>query len=203
MRVISAGLSERVGKALKRLGEGGDLTEVLTEVIEAISEASGCESVGIRWRAGEDYPYYVTKGFGREFVVREGPLCQRDAAHTIIRHADGTPQLACLCGAVVSGKTDPRFPFFTEGGSFWTNAAQELRPELDGRQLGVKVRAYCMDVGYQVVAILPLRAGREILGTLQINCREVGKFTRAEIGEYEQIAQDVAEAVWERVEAGV
>jgi hypothetical protein len=97
-----------VNGLLSRLSSGADVKETLEEVLAAVSEASGCDSVGIRWKAGEDYPYFVTRGFGREFVVREGPLCERDAAGIVLRQADGSAQLACLCGAVVSGNVNTR-----------------------------------------------------------------------------------------------
>jgi len=72
--VTCAELTARVRELLGRIREGADVRGMLEEVLEVVSEASGCESTGIRWKAGEDYPYYLTRGFGRDFVVREGPL---------------------------------------------------------------------------------------------------------------------------------
>jgi hypothetical protein len=72
---VEAGeLRSRVRETLAGLSEGGEARETLEQVLDVVREASGCESVGIRWRAGEDYPYFVTRGFGRDFVVREGPV---------------------------------------------------------------------------------------------------------------------------------
>ena len=192
-------LSDRVREVLAQLEAGEDLQPVLEQALEAISEASGFESVGIRWKAGEDYPYYVTRGFGKDFVVREGPLCERDAASTVIRHPDGTPQLACLCGAVVTGRTDPRWPFFTKGGSFWTNQARGLAPGLSSERLGFRVRAYCAEVGYEVVALIPLKAQDEILGLLQMNSRRLGALGKETIEAYEAVAREIAEAVAPRM----
>lgn len=188
-------LRSRVNTLLGRLRIGAEVKSTLERVLEVISESSGCDSVGIRWKAGEDYPYFVTRGFGRDFVVREGPLCERDAAGLVLRQPDGSAQLACLCGAVVSGNTSTRWPFFTEGGSFWTNTAQTLRPELNDRELGFRVRAYCIEVGYEVVAVIPLKTEGTIYGVLQMNCRETGSFTIDSIEEYEYIGADIAAAV--------
>ena len=186
---------ERAERLLERLGEGAEPEEVLTEVLEAVSEASGCESVGIRWRAGEDYPYYLTRGFGREFVVREGPLCDRDSAGMILRHPDGTPQLACMCGAVVQGRVDPNWPFITHGGSFWTNGTSELLRETPPQAtVGIRTRNYCNDVGYESVALIPLRAGGEIWGVLQLNSRTPGRFTVEQIERYEKLGERIVQA---------
>ncbi len=188
-------LAGRVEELLRRVQGESDAQPILQQIIDLFAEASGCESVGIRWKAGEDYPYFVTRGFGKDFVVREGPLCERDAAGLIVRHRDGSPQLACLCGAVVTGNADPRWPFFTRGGSFWTNQAQSVGPTLDSEKLGLHVRAYCVEVGYEVVALIPLRARDDILGLLQMNCREPGSLTLESVEEYEALANRIGEAV--------
>ncbi len=194
-------LQSSVRALLAQLEQGAELQPVLQQVLNLISEASGCESVGIRWKAGEDYPYCVTRGFGRDFELREGPLCERDAVGTILRHPNGLPQLACMCGAVVSGKTDPKWPFFTEGGSFWSNQVQSLKSKLDPGKLGFRVRAYCAEVGYELVALIPLKAQNEILGVLQMNSRQPVTLNQAMIETYEQLASDIARAVAPRMVA--
>jgi hypothetical protein len=194
-------LSVRVEELLAQLEAGGEIRCVLEAAIDAISEASGCESVGIRWKAGEDYPYYVTRGFGRDFVIREGPLCERDAAGLILRHPDGTPQLACMCGAVAQGRTDARLPIFTPGGSFWTNGTtQLLREAPPADTAGVRSRNYCNEVGYESVALIPLRAGEQTYGLLQLNSRTPGRFTEERISRYEDVARKIAEAVTGKID---
>lgn len=189
-------LTARVREVLSALAEGADLKETLDKAFEVISDATGCESVGIRWRAGEDYPYLLTRGFGRDFVVREGPLCDRDSAGMILRHSDGTAQLACMCGAIIRGRTDPAQPFFTERGSFWTNGTTALlRESPPGDAIGMKTRNYCNEVGYESVALIPLRAGDDTFGLLQLNSRTPGRFTRERIEEYERLANVIAEAL--------
>jgi hypothetical protein len=194
-------LIAQVRRVLSEAGEGADLQETLQQVLAVISERCGCESVGIRWRASDDYPYLLTRGFGREFEIVEGPLCARDSVGLILRHPDGTPQLACLCGAVVLGRTDPSLPVFTEEGSFWTNGGRALADEArDGRFAGISLRGYCMSQGYESIAIIPLRIEGETRGVLQLNSRTRGRFSEALISEYEEVARDIAAAVPARTE---
>ncbi len=194
--MIHEELTGRVRERLAGVGDGKDVQEALGGVLEAISEASECESVGIRWKAGEDCPYLLTRGFGRDFVVREGPLCARDAAGLILRHRDGTPQLACMCGAVVQGRADPSQPIFTEGGSFWTNGTTKMLADSPASaSASIQTRNYCNEVGYESVALIPLRAGGEIHGLLQMNSRTPGRFTEEMNGQYEGLAGEVAGAV--------
>ncbi len=195
----TAGLLGCVRAALRPLAEGGEIRAVLNSAIETISRASGCESVGIRWKAAEDYPYLVTRGFGRDFVVMEGPLCVRDTAGLVLRRRDGTPQLACMCGAVVQGRIDPTAPFFTDGGSFWTNGTTKLLTDTPpSAVVGIDTRNYCNAVGYESVALIPLRTQGECLGLLQLNSRTPGRFTRDSIEQYERVADIIAEAVAQR-----
>jgi GAF domain-containing protein len=190
-----AGLVAQVRAIVERLAEGRDQRSILEEALNLISEQSGCESVGIRWKAGEDYPYYLTRGFGRDFVVMEGPLCERDIAGRVLRGADGRPQLACLCGAVIQGRTDPSVPCFTKAGSFWTNGTTAmLRDDPPGAR-GIVIRGYCNAVGYESVALIPLRTGEHTLGLLQLNSRTPGRFTEKLITQYEKVAAEIASAL--------
>ena len=196
-------LRSRVRETLAGLSEGGEARETLEQVLDVVSEASGCESVGIRWKAGEDYPYFVTRGFGRDFVVREGPLCGRSAAGLILRHPDGSAQLACMCGAVAQGRTDPHLRIFTEGGSFWTNGTTELlRDSPPSADMGIRTRNYCNEVGYESVALIPLKGSEEILGLLQLNSQTPGRFTVEKIEEYEAVAREIATAAAGKVDEG-
>ena len=189
-------LGEQVRAILSGVASRTDPRAALAEALDAISQASGCESVGIRWKAGEDYPYHVTRGFGRDFAVIEGPLCVRDTAGLVLRYPDGTPPYACMCGAVVSGKADPRLPFFTEGGSFWTNQTTAMLKETPPETMtGIKTRNYCNAAGYESVALIPMGARGTTWGLLQLNSREPGRFTKKKIEIYEKLAGEVAEAL--------
>ncbi len=148
---------------------------------------------------GEDYPYYVTRGFGPDFVRQEGWLCDRDAGGQILRHPDGRPRLACLCGAVVEGKPDWTQPCFTEGGSFWTNDMTELLRSTPPRAAGMTMRSHCHREGYESLGLVPLRAQGQSYGLLQLNSRTPGRFTAAQIASYEGLAGQVAAAAAARI----
>jgi len=182
-------LRRRVRETLAGLSEGGGARETLQQVLDLVSEASGCD--------------FVTRGFGRDFVVREGPLCERSAAGLILRHPNGAAQLACMCGAVVQGRTNPGLPIFTPGGSFWTNGTTELLREAPpGESVGIRPRNYCNEVGYESVALIPLRASEGILGLLQLNSRTPGRFTAEKMEEYEAVAREIATVAAGKVDEG-
>ncbi|MGA9646825.1 MAG: hypothetical protein WBQ76_12985, partial [Candidatus Korobacteraceae bacterium] len=80
-------------------------------------------------------PYCVTDGLPDDFIEEENCVCHRDACGEIVRDSEGYPILECMCGEIIRGRTDPSLPFFTAGGSFWTNSRSKL---LDSYQCAVK-----------------------------------------------------------------
>jgi hypothetical protein len=200
----SAAHQERLVSLVPRLPEwlerGQEPRDVLYWLLMVLSELSGCESLGLRWRAGEDYPYYVTRGFGPDFLRQEKSLCDLDAAGQILRHSDGSPRLACLCGAVVQGQTDPAQPHFTPGGSFWTNRMSEVLRSTPPSAAGIAMRDTCQRQGYQSVGLVPLRAEGETYGLIQLNSRASGRFTAEQIASYERLAAEAAAAAAAAIE---
>ncbi|MGB7062669.1 MAG: PAS domain S-box protein, partial [Candidatus Zixiibacteriota bacterium] len=100
--------------------------DIIHRILELLKEYTHLDAVGIRLREGEDYPYYEVNGFSEDFVNRENYLCARDESGRKAHDSQGHPVLECMCGNVILGRTDPAAPFFTEGGSFWTNSTTDL-----------------------------------------------------------------------------
>jgi hypothetical protein len=100
--------------------------DVLGKILGLVKEFTGFEAIGIRLREDEDFPYAVAAGFSNDFIATENSLCCRTEYGEIVRDSNGYPVLECICGEVIRGRTDPSLPFFTPGGSFWTNSRTEL-----------------------------------------------------------------------------
>jgi PAS domain S-box-containing protein len=158
-------------------------------------DCSGCEAVGIRLGEGGDYPYYQTAGFPEEFIREENSLCSRDEEGTIVRDGSGSPLLDCMCGNVICGRFDPAQPFFSPGGSFWTNSTSQLLASSSEADRQARTRNRCHGEGYQSVALIPLRLGEERLGLLQLNDRRSGRFTPESIALWERLAGYLAVAL--------
>ena len=156
------------------------------------------DAVGIRLREGEDFPYFEASGFPEAFVAAERGLCARDEKGGIVRDAAGNPILECLCGDILNGRVDPAKPYFTAGGSFWTNAIAGLRASEGNAFPSSRLRLRCHAAGFESVALVPLRAGGETFGLLQLNDRKPGRFTPREIGFLEEMAGTLAAALAER-----
>lgn len=180
---------------LRILNRGGGLHTLIADSLRVIRERTGFDAVGLRLRRGEDYPYYEQNGFSEDFLLKENFLCARGGDGAVIRDEDGRPLLECTCGLILSGRTDPAMPCFTEYGSFWTNTSTgllALEPGVDPRD---RPRNRCIHSGYQSVGLFPVFAGSEITGLLQLNGRQPGRFTPYLIAFYETLAQNIGLAL--------
>ncbi|MCA1809913.1 MAG: PAS domain S-box protein, partial [Lentisphaerae bacterium] len=114
--------TERMAQdALTTLNRPNNTMNIIRDLLKIIRERTGVEAVGIRLRAGEDFPYYLSIGFPDAFVELENQLCVRDAAGRILKDSQGRPVLECMCGNVIRGRLDSALPIFTTSGSFWCN----------------------------------------------------------------------------------
>lgn len=175
---------------------------VITEILEEIGVLSGCQSVGIRLQKDGDFPYYVHNGFPGFFILKENSLCARDEEGRVVLDDDGNPLLECMCGNVLKGRFDPKFPFFTEKGSFWTNSTTRLLATMTKEQRRVvgRTRDMCHNSGYESVALIPMQAEGRTLGLIQMNDPRENMFTLEKIEIYELVADHVGAVVLNALE---
>ena len=173
---------------------------VLAEILEEIRSLSDCQSVGIRLHNNGDYPYYVDEGFPKFFIAKENSLCAKDAEGKLILDKKGDPLLECMCGNVLKGRFDPKLPFFTEKGSFWTNSTTQLLATTTEKERQSRTRNMCHHSGYESVALIPLKADNRTLGLIQMNDPRENMFTPKKIKSYESLADKVAAVVFNALE---
>ncbi len=168
-------------RLLELINQGSKRIDLIREILTQIKEFTGIEAVGIRLREEEEFPYYQANGFSSDFVRKEQSLCANDQDGNILRDLDGRPVLECMCGNIIRGRTNPALPFFTEGGSFWTNCTTELLASTMEEDRLTPTRNRCNGEGYESVALIPLRSGKEVIGLLQLNDRRRGVFESEEL----------------------
>jgi PAS domain S-box-containing protein len=185
-RVVVSDITERrriedremlTREVLELVNRTSDTSGTISDILKLVKKSTSFEAVGIRLRDGDDYPYYETNGFPVHFVESERSLCAYDEKGCIIRDNNGNAVLECMCGNVIRGRTDPSQPFFTRGGSFWSNGTTELLASTTEKDRQARTRNRCNGEGYESVALIPLRSGNEIVGLLQLNDHQKGRFT--------------------------
>ena len=180
------------------LAAPGHLLETAAKIVESLKKATGFDAVGLRLREGDDYPFAAAVGYSDDFLRTENSLAVRYPDGGLCRNEDGSVSLECICGTVLGGKLDLTNPLFTPGGSAWTNDARPLLavpPELDFR---VHPRNRCIHVGFLSLALIPLRAGPEILGLLHLADRTPDRFTAESVRFFEGIGASIGMAIQRR-----
>jgi signal transduction histidine kinase len=180
---------------LRLVNASSTTSDLIRTATTFFQQQSGCEAVGIRLKEGEDFPYYEARGFPKEFLRLENHVCARDEAGNPRRDGAGNPVIECMCGNVICGRVNPEKPFFTAGGSFWANSTTRLLATTSNEDRQARTRNRCNGEGYESVALLPLRAGQERLGLLQLNDRREGMFTPEVIARWERLAGYLSVAV--------
>lgn len=180
---------------LTLIAEVDEFQDLMQQILAAVKRTTGCDAVGMRLRSGDDFPYFVQDGFSDDFLLTENTLVVPGRDGGVCRGPDGQASLACTCGLVLSGKTDPSHPLFISGGSFWTNDSTALLrlPAADDPRLHPRNR--CIHDGYASVALIPIRAKTHIVGLLQLNSRKKDSISKFMVETLEGIAGHLGEAL--------
>jgi PAS domain S-box-containing protein len=179
-----------------RLNSSSSTAPLIRELLLLIKNDIGVEAAGIRLREGDDFPYFETSGFSDDFVASERSLCPHEAAgDAAAGDSRGDVWLECMCGNVLQGRSDPAPPFFTPGGSFWTNSTTQLLAGTSEENPLARMKNRCHGEGYESVALIPLRSGEKIIGLLQLNDRRPGRFTTRLITLLEVLGASIGLAV--------
>ncbi|MCY2926789.1 MAG: PAS domain S-box protein [Planctomycetota bacterium] len=189
---------EAVLSVLRLTNVSNRIRGLIQTITAFLQDWSGCQAVGVRLRDGADFPYYETRGFPLEFVEAERSLCAVDATGKPLLDEKGNPVLECMCGNILCGRFDPGKPFFTPGGSFWTNSTSDLLALTSQADRQGRTRNRCNGEGYESVALIPLRTDRTTFGLLQFNDRRKNRFSPALIETLERLAGNIAIALAER-----
>lgn len=194
-----ASARDRVAReVLELLNRPQGSTDTVRDILQLIQKNSGFEAVGIRLREGDDFPYYETNGFSEDFIRAERYLCARDEEGKIIPDGQGNPVLECMCGNILCGRTNSALPFYTEGGSFWSNSTTKLLASTTEEYRQARTRNRCNDEGYESVALIPLRTGDKITGLLQLNDRRSNQFTPEMIRFFEGLGASISVALFRK-----
>src|SRR4030042_2245346 len=103
------------------MNSGTNKNPQIKDILTFIKDDIGFDAVDLRIRNGNDFPYFEHIGFSKTFIKNENSLCFKNSRGEIVRGRDGKIVLECICGLVLSGKSDLSFPNFSEEGSYWTN----------------------------------------------------------------------------------
>lgn len=146
---------QAIGNILKIANNNVDLITLLKEAVDYLKIFTHCTAVGIRLLDDEgNIPYQAYAGFSQSFYELESPLSIKSDR--------------CMCINVIKGDIDPKLPFYTDGGSFYMNGTTRFLATVSKEDKG-QTRNVCNQVGYESVALVPIRFEDDILGLIQLS----------------------------------
>ncbi len=186
-RKLAEQKQELITKILVKLNSQEDWNQSIKEILSEIKNFTGMEAVAIRLKENADFPYFEAMGFPDYFIQAKKYLCRRDIKGEIIHDENGNLYLECMCGNIVSGRTDPSLPYFTNGGSFYSNNTSGLPADVTEKGRQFAKCNQCNVEGYESVALIPLYLGKEIIGLLQLNDKRFGLLSLEKVEFLEKI----------------
>ncbi len=180
---------------LQILNEAAGSQACIEQIVKTLQKHVGVDAVGLRMQEGDDFPYLSHHGFSDDFLRTENSLLKRDGEGDVCRDAAGRPNLVCLCGLVLAGKTDPSNPLFTTGGSCWTNNSLPLLDLPSDQDPRLQPRNRCIHDGFASIALIPIRTHERIVGLLHLADRRKDRFTSDTIAALEEITAHIGAAL--------
>ncbi len=139
--------------------------EVYGQLLDMLMDSLGIEAAAIRLRLGEDFPFFVTRGFSDRFLEEDNFLCLRDPSGNVQRTPAGLPRLTCFCGATLSQDVEAIQIPVDGNGIFCGNGTTDLDPSGKGLFIASKT-IKCVREGFSDICLTPIRSASGITGLL-------------------------------------
>ncbi len=156
--------------------------DLVKNILLKIKDFFDLDVVALRLNMDCEFPHFITYGLPDELTAKHMSLIdnKNDAS------SDSGSILFCFCGAVIE-KTVNHGECFTEYGSFWTN---NLSSKFKSNKCDIVTHnhnGFCVEAGFRSMAIIPVKAGEEIVGILQLAYKECERFSESTINFLEQL----------------
>ncbi|MFI4912765.1 MAG: PAS domain S-box protein [Sedimentisphaeraceae bacterium JB056] len=184
-------VNEIKGDIFGELNSDKTLKVLLEDVVRIIKEKSGVDAVALRFKDEDDYPYISHCGFDDNFIKAENSLLSKDKGGTVKFDQSGKVELECMCGLVISEKTDSSQSFFTEHGSFFTNNSSGLLGIDKSCDERINPRNRCINEGYNSIALIPVKADNKVVAMLQLNDRRPNNFDFGLVKAFENLCDTI------------
>lgn len=188
-------LSNRI---LERADSGIPRAQFLKEVSQMLIEFIGCDVVRLVLSdRGRRYRCELTRDVNQPFRFEIAPN-PKSRNTDIIWSSGKNEALEQLCRDIIDMRVDLSAPWFTHNGSLWTGDISSLSIaglHESGLDSGPGIR---IDQGCRSLALIPIEAGQERIGLLQLESMEKSLFVEREIEACERLAQTLGIALAHR-----
>lgn len=156
--------------------------EYLEALVNLLYQWSECRGIGIRLIDSQgNIPYEAYRGFSSAFWKSENCLSLLNDQ--------------CLCSRIIQEKPAlEETPFLTKAGSFCSNDLSSFMARISSASLD-KYRGVCARIGFDSLAIIPIRHKKEVLGAIHLADERPGCISIALVEFIETMAPLIAETI--------
>jgi len=146
---------------------------ILLEALRHIKNFGNFDSVALRMRKADDYPFIAQIGLPQEHHFNEMGICSKSAQSSL-----GALCPECLCGRVLLGETSTEVDCFSKNGSFCSSDLKSLNSTLLKKPCGFTIRGECLKQGFNSLCLIPVRVDGQTQGLLLIADKRKGMFPK-------------------------
>lgn len=168
------------------------LKKIIDAVINLIQTEMKFSAIGICLKVNDDLPFFSQIGFSENCILKENLLNTEEDGELLCKNKDGSLKLECTHSLAVSGNTNSGDSTLTKAGSYITNNSYPTLELFSDKEPEFHPRNTCIHSKYGSVAIIPIIANENIVGTLQLNHKETDAFTNEEIHFFEGICSNIS-----------
>jgi two-component system response regulator AtoC len=175
-------------KILNSLNKKVVESDTISRILDMVGEFTKVEAVGIKPKSRPEDPCRPIQGFSEQFLECENSVCRVSGGAPALRDAGELTVLECIGGAMTGGTIDESLPFFSSGGSFWTNNLSELLSSPEGWKIEGRCGGKLVTDGYESIALIPIYSTGAIVALLQLKDARTDCFSTEMIQFFEAIA---------------
>jgi signal transduction histidine kinase len=183
--------SELSGRIMRLAIRAIPRAEFLREITDALIKFSKCDLLQLEFYESGRY-FLFEKTASSEIPARYDikSLKNLDEGVEMLLEQE-SPGLAKICEYIIHDRFDPRQPFFTRNGSFWTdNPASEFNLCPRDRH-GDERETVRLIEDYSLIVIVPFRIEEKGRGLLHLRTRNKKCLSKNDVENYENIAQTI------------
>ncbi|MGD9878460.1 PAS domain S-box protein [Desulfococcus sp.] len=163
-----------------------EMTPVLEAFMKEIEKLTRCQAVAVRiLNDNGSAPYAASFGFDADFCVLE---------KTDPGGAMGASRNVGICRHMLNGTLGSVLPCFTKYGSFHSNQAGKFWGSMARYEKDSK-KNICNQVGFESLALIPIRSGETIIGLIHVADRQRDKISPATVEILEGAAMQLGSAI--------
>lgn len=153
-RIRAEGATRISNRLLQIANAHTEVSPLLKDFSIEVKNFTGCSAVAIRLFDDEGNELHgAYYGFSKAFFETACATCDKSSE--------------CISTSVVKGATDDSLPFYTRGGSFYTNNASHLQAAVSRIGNG-KAIAVCDGFAHESWALIPIRMNGRIRGLVHV-----------------------------------